>query len=45
MYQTGEGSSRTPTLEIIKMRGSNHSLNTVPYEITSTGINILTVAL
>ncbi len=44
---TGEGqggSLRTPTLEVIKMRGTNHSFSTVPYEITPEGINILLLA-
>ncbi len=42
MYESGSGGSRTPALEIIKMRGSKHSFSTVPYEITPSGINLLT---
>ncbi|MDE1860471.1 MAG: hypothetical protein KGH72_02020 [Candidatus Micrarchaeota archaeon] len=42
MYSSGdEGSNRTLTMEIVKMRGSKHSFTTVPYEITPAGINVL----
>lgn len=45
MYSgSNEGSNRTLTLEIIKMRGANHSRSTVPYEITPSGINVLLLA-
>ena len=45
MYSSaGEGGSRIPTMEIIKMRGSNHSFATVPYEITAGGINLMLLA-
>jgi KaiC/GvpD/RAD55 family RecA-like ATPase len=45
MYSTGgNGESRTPAIEVIKMRGSKHSFMTVPYEITSNGINLLLLA-
>ncbi len=36
--------NRTMTLEITKMRGTNHSFMTVPYEITTAGINLLLLA-
>ncbi len=44
MYSTGGSESRTPAIEVIKMRGSAHSFATVPYEITSGGINLLVLA-
>ncbi len=45
MYSTGgDGENRTPAIEIIKMRGSKHSFTTVPYEITSSGIDLLLLA-
>ncbi|MEM0144034.1 MAG: ATPase domain-containing protein [Candidatus Micrarchaeaceae archaeon] len=43
LYLAGEGHDRVQTLEIIKMRGTQHSFNTVPYEITSSGIRLLSV--
>lgn len=43
-FSEGESENRTPIMEIIKMRGSNHSLATLPYEITPNGINILFLA-
>ncbi|MGC8730278.1 MAG: ATPase domain-containing protein [Candidatus Micrarchaeia archaeon] len=43
LYLAGEGNDRVQTLEVIKMRGTQHSFNTVPYEITSSGIRLLTV--
>jgi KaiC/GvpD/RAD55 family RecA-like ATPase len=43
MYQSGEEERRVLTMEIIKMRGSNHSLTLAPYEITSAGFRIFTV--
>ena len=41
MYLMGEGNNMVQTLEVIKMRGTYHSFNTVPYEITSSGIRVL----
>ncbi len=35
--------NRMPTMEIMKMRGTHHSYNGIPYEITSRGINILSM--
>jgi KaiC/GvpD/RAD55 family RecA-like ATPase len=43
MYQSGEEERRVLTMEIIKMRGSNHSLTLSPYEITSAGFRIFTI--
>ena len=43
MYQTGEEARRMLALEIIKMRGSDHSFVTTPYEITSSGFRITSV--
>ncbi len=33
--------NRIPTLEIVKMRGTDHMYSAVPYEIIDTGFNIL----
>jgi len=45
MYSSGDGgANRSLTLEIIKMRGTNHSRATVPYEITPRGVDILSLA-
>jgi len=44
MYLSGgEEENRVPTIEVIKMRGTQHSFSTVPYEITSGGINLLLI--
>lgn len=44
MYLSGgEEENRTPTFEVIKMRGTQHSFATVPYEITPNGINLLII--
>ncbi len=44
MYLSGgPEENRVPTIEIIKMRGTKHSFSTVPYEITSKGINLLLI--
>ena len=40
MYQVGEEEKRKLALEVIKMRGNNHSFVTTPYEITSKGFKI-----
>jgi len=34
MYQVGEEEKRKLAMEVIKMRGNNHSFVTTPYEIT-----------
>ena len=41
MYSGSGGGGRTPSMEIIKMRGASHSFDTVPYEISPSGINVL----
>ncbi len=42
MYTSGNVSEiSTPTLEILKIRGSEHSRATVPYNITKNGIELL----
>ncbi len=33
--------NRIPTIEIVKMRGTEHMYTAIPYEITSSGFNIL----
>ena len=44
MYLSGAlEENRVPTVEIIKMRGTQHSFSTVPYEITASGINLLLI--
>ncbi|MEM3791115.1 MAG: ATPase domain-containing protein [Candidatus Micrarchaeaceae archaeon] len=40
MYQMGEKDKRMLGMEVIKMRGINHSRATAPYEITTSGLNI-----
>ena len=40
MYQTGEEEKRSLAMEVIKMRGTKHSLVTTPYEITSAGFKV-----
>ncbi len=40
MYQSGEEEKRIKALEIIKMRGTDHSNATAPYEITSSGFKV-----
>ena len=41
MYTSGSmGELSTLTLEVVKMRGSNHSRATVPYEISPNGIEL-----
>jgi circadian clock protein KaiC len=42
LYEEGEADKRSLTLEIVKMRGSNHSWFLAPYEIMNDGFNILT---
>ena len=43
MYSTASEAERTPSIEVIKMRGSKHSFKTIPYEITSNGVKLLTI--
>ncbi|MEM3254815.1 MAG: ATPase domain-containing protein [Candidatus Micrarchaeaceae archaeon] len=40
MYQSGVEDKRVAAIEVIKMRGSNHSSATTPYEITPSGFRI-----
>lgn len=41
MYAKGEQDKRMLAMEVIKMRGSKHSFVTTPYEITSSGVNVI----
>lgn len=44
MYLSGGvEENRVPTIEVIKMRGTQHSFSTVPYEITPNGLNLLLI--
>ncbi len=43
MYQNESEERRVLTMEVIKMRGTNHSLVLAPYEITPQGFRIFTV--
>lgn len=40
MYQTGEEYKRMLAIEVIKMRGTEHSFITTPYEITPNGFKV-----
>ncbi|MCL4374202.1 MAG: hypothetical protein M1360_03530 [Candidatus Marsarchaeota archaeon] len=42
LYANGQEDRRVPTLEVLKMRGSNHSWMLSPYEITEAGFRIFT---
>lgn len=44
MYTKGDENSRVLSIEVIKMRGADHSFSTCPYRITSSGINIQSAA-
>ena len=44
MYQNWEENKRALNIEVIKMRGSNHSLALAPYEITSRGFRVFSVS-
>ncbi len=44
MYQGIEENKRTFNLEVIKMRGSNHSLSFSPYEITNKGFKVFSIS-
>ncbi len=41
LYQLGEEEKRILAMEIMKMRGTNHSFVTSPYEITSSGFRVI----
>ncbi len=41
LYLEGEGNNRVPILEVIKMRGTYHSFNSIPYDIKNDGIQLL----
>ncbi len=42
LFFTGKDlENRIPSIEIVKMRGTDHIYNAVPYEITQNGFNIL----
>ncbi len=41
MYETGKEDRRMLAMEVLKMRGSNHSFAITPYEITSSGFNVI----
>ncbi len=43
LYQIGQEEKRLLSMEIIKMRGTNHSLVFSPYEITSNGFKVFTM--
>ncbi|MCL4372135.1 hypothetical protein M1373_02330 [Candidatus Marsarchaeota archaeon] len=43
LYLSGEGSNRTLSLEVIKMRGTGHSFNVVPYEFKDEGIFVIKI--
>ncbi len=44
MYQGIEENKRTFSIEVIKMRGSNHSLAFSPYEITNRGFKVFSIS-
>ncbi len=43
LYQSGQEDKRVLTMEVVKMRGSNHSWALSPYEITPHGFKIFTI--
>lgn len=43
LYQSGQEDRRVLAMEIVKMRGSNHSWALSPYDITSHGFKIFTI--
>ncbi len=45
MYQIGERDRRVNMLEVVKSRGSNHSMALTPYEITSGGFKLTTAKI
>ncbi len=44
MYQNLEEDKRAFNLEVVKMRGSNHSLSFAPYEITNKGFKVFSIS-
>ncbi len=44
MYQNLEDNKRVFAMEILKMRGSNHSLSLAPYEVTGKGFKVFTIS-
>ncbi len=42
MYQQGQEDKRALNIEIVKMRGTNHSWALAPYEITPSGFKVFT---
>lgn len=44
MFQNTEENKRTFAMEVLKMRGSNHSMSLAPYEITSKGFKVFTIS-
>jgi circadian clock protein KaiC len=43
LYQSGQADKRVLGMEIVKMRGSNHSWALSPYDITSRGFKVFTI--
>lgn len=43
MYQTGNNEKRSFNLEVLKMRGTEHSMYFAPYQITPSGFDIQTL--
>ncbi|ASI13522.1 RecA-superfamily ATPase [Candidatus Mancarchaeum acidiphilum] len=43
LYLEGGSNNRVPILEVIKMRGTDHSFRTYPYEIKGDGIAVLSL--
>jgi KaiC/GvpD/RAD55 family RecA-like ATPase len=43
MYEQGTEDRRQPTIEVIKMRGTNHSWALAPFEITQKGFRVFTI--
>jgi len=41
MYEVGQEDKRMLAMEVLKMRGTNHSFATTPYEITPSGFNVI----
>ncbi len=43
MYQAGQEDKRTLAIEVVKMRGTNHSWVLSPYEIEANGFKVFTI--
>lgn len=43
MYQTGDNEKRSFVLEVLKMRGTDHSMFFAPYHITQDGFEVQTL--